>query len=316
MLFFCAGRPSDLPPGTEWRHKIIKEAKSADYCLLLFSPDSSSSDWIQFEAGIVAGAGDYEKLVPVLYGGMNVNSIPSTVRHLQALLLDDPASFDAFISKRFLSGKQPNSSQTHQNFFDGINSKILRLIKFGELGLMAPENVITESIALTSLNKNKDKIVLPRVKGNELLVGIRTIIVPRRMGRVVHWKFGITLGKFNASGDFARFFQFHCGCHEGVNTWSVYDSENPQMPINMPAKLHVEDFCTLQLWLSDDGCFASCVGIDNNGKRTLIPNDVGRNLWPLKNNRWTDVMISAWTDNDIAPYQVDIQSMEVDYLNK
>jgi hypothetical protein len=57
----------------------------------LIIPDSSSNDWIQFEAGIVTGANDYENLVPVIYGGMNVDSIPATVRDLQALILNEPA---------------------------------------------------------------------------------------------------------------------------------------------------------------------------------------------------------------------------------
>lgn len=316
MKCFCSGRPSDLPPGIEWRRKIIKEAKRADCCLLLFSTDSSSNEWIQFEAGIVTGAGDYENLVPVLYGGMNVNSIPPTVRDLQALILSEPASFDAFISKRFLSGRPPNISQTYQNFLKHIDSKILRLLKFGKFGLLASQNVTTESLLPTSLDKNNTKILLHRIKDNGHFVGIRTVIIPRRMGRTVHWKFGITLGKSNATGNLVRFFQFHCGCHEGINTWSVYDSENPQVPINIPAKLHVDGLCTLQLWLSDDGRLVGCVGIDNDGKRTVIPNDLGENLWRIKNSEWTDVAISAWTDFEIAPYKVDIQSLEIDRIHK
>jgi hypothetical protein len=90
----------------------------------------------------------------------------------------------------------------------------------------------------------------------------------------------LKFGKFGlfASENVARFFEFHCGCHEGLNTWSVYDSENPQVPINIPAKLHVEDLYTLQLWLSEDGWSAGCVGIDNDGKRTVIRLRFGRIL--------------------------------------
>lgn len=313
---FYSGRPSDLPPATEWRRKIIEEAKSSDHSLLLFSPDSSSNNWIHFEAGIVTGARDYENLVPVLYGGMNVNSIPPTVRDLQALILNDSASFDAFISKRFLSGKRQNPAQTHQQFFNGANSKILRLIKFGKFGLLASENVSTEKQGPTSLDKNNPKINLPRIKDNGHLVGIRTVVVPRRMGRTVHWKFGLQLGTLDAKGDCTRLFQFHCGCHEGINTWSLYDTEKPQVPVNIPAKLNVEDSCTLQLWLSDDGMFAGCVGIDNDDKRTVILNDVGEDWWRLKNSEWTHAEISAWTDFDIAPYKVDIQSLEVNWSAK
>lgn len=301
---FCSSRPADLPPGADWSKNISEQARNSGLCLLLLSPDSVGNNWIHFEAGLVTGAGINKKTVPVLFGGMNVSSIPSTLHYLQALILNDSDSFNAFVSSQFIAGATPASNQNYHSFIAGCDSSTSRLLRFGAFGLWAPENTKTEVFNSISLDNKSGSIILPAINEEGRLIAIRSKIIPRRQGSMQHWKFGIELRAQNDQEKNSRLFQFHAGCHSGLSSWTLYFSPTPHVPINQSAALFTESISTLQLWLSRDGWSAGCVGTDCQGQRSILRNDRGNEVWRIANNKWSQAIISGWADG--APFQIDI----------
>src|SRR5262249_20372638 len=74
--------------GDPWRDKIIESLRRSATVLVLASPDSVSSPWVNFEAG---GAWVSERrVVPACIKGMKPESLPAPLGHLQAVSLDSP----------------------------------------------------------------------------------------------------------------------------------------------------------------------------------------------------------------------------------
>ncbi len=307
---FCSSRPADLVPGTEWLKEIFEKSTSSDLCLLMLSPDSALNLWVHFEAGLSLGAKISNKAVPVLYGGITPTTMPSTIRHLQALDLKSQPSFASFVSTRFLNRKSPKEDQTHASFINNLSEAALRLLKFGRLGLLEAENIKTQTIDQVTLSPDDSEIVVPRVADEGHVVSVRAEIIPRRQGSFEHWKFGIKLRTSPDQNNNDRLFQFHAGCHQGLKSWTIYFSQIPQVPINHPARLDNETLCSLQVWLTRDGWRIGCIGIDSFGNRTLLQTDRSDDLWRLSSNIWSDIIVSGWADG--GPFQIDIQRLEID----
>jgi len=307
---FCSSRPADLVPGSDWLREIYDNSTNSDLCLLMLSPDSALNLWIHFEAGLSLGAKITNKAVPVLYGGITPATMPSTIRHLQALDLKNQHSFEAFISARFLKNSPPKANQTYASFINSLSEAASRLLTFGRLGLLEAENIKTQTIDQVSLLPNNSEIVVPRIADQGHVVSVRAEIIPRRQGPLEHWKFGIKLRTHPDQSNNDRLFQFHAGCHQGLKSWTIYFSQIPQVPINQPARLDSEALCTLQVWLTRDGWRIGCIGIDSFGNRTLLQTDRLDDLWRLSSNDWFDIIVSGWADG--APFQIDIQRLEID----
>jgi hypothetical protein len=306
---FCSSRPADLVPGADWLKEIYERSTHSDLCLLMLSPDSASNLWIHFEAGLSLGAKISNKAVPILYGGIVPATMPSTIRHLQALDLNNQASFQAFISARFLNNAVPGDGQTYASFIGSLDAPALRLLRFGRLGLLVTENISTQGFAPFSLVEVNSEIIIPRVAEGGTIVSIRSEIMPRRQGHIEHWKFGMNL-RGDPNQDNGRLFQFHAGCHQGLKSWTIYFTPIAHLPINQPAHLDNEAACKLQIWLSRDGWRIGCVGVDSSGTRVLLQTDRSEDFWRLATSNWDEIVVSGWADG--APFQIDVLNFEVD----
>jgi hypothetical protein len=306
---FCTSRPPDIPPGTEWFDHIRERARSSGLCLSLLSPDSCASAWIQFESGLVAGAGSEKILVPTLYGGIIDSMIPRTMHAFQYLHLTRPATMEAFLSEHLLGGTPLTQGQEYVDFVREMPPDVERLMSFGELGLLSSGVIETTRQGRTTLSPDSSSVDFPRRVGQRCLVAVRARLVPRRVRYINHWKCGFTLVRKDVRQPHGH-FQFHAGCHHGISSWSVYPTEDHHPPMNIPAKLHLEEACEIQIWLTSDGLFAACVGIDSDSERTLIRSDTGENIWRLRSDAWDAFRLEAWADD--APFQIDVDALEID----
>jgi hypothetical protein len=109
---FNSSNRKSITSGDPWRDKIIQTLKNSTCVLVLASPDSVSSPWVNFESG-GAWVAD-TRVVPCCIKGMEPSSLPAPLSHLQAVNLahvddlrtliklladiaelDNPADFDA-----------------------------------------------------------------------------------------------------------------------------------------------------------------------------------------------------------------------------
>jgi hypothetical protein len=86
-IFNTSNRTS-LEAGDPWRDKIIVSLRDSASVLVLASPDSVASPWVNFEAGGAWVAGT--RVVPCCIRGMTPTSLPAPLSHLQALNPSDP----------------------------------------------------------------------------------------------------------------------------------------------------------------------------------------------------------------------------------
>ena len=83
---FNSSNRRSISVGDAWRDKIIESLRRSATVLILASPDSVSSPWVNFEAG---GAWISERrVVPACIKGMKPESLPAPLSHLQAVSLD------------------------------------------------------------------------------------------------------------------------------------------------------------------------------------------------------------------------------------
>lgn len=85
---FNASNRKSLEAGDPWRDKIIASLRDSASVLVLASPDSVASPWVNFEAGGAWIAGT--RVIPCCIKGMNPASLPAPLSHLQALNASDP----------------------------------------------------------------------------------------------------------------------------------------------------------------------------------------------------------------------------------
>ena len=84
-IFNSSNRQS-LDPGDPFRDKIIETLKNSECTLVIASPDSVSSPWVNFEAGGAWVSG--RRVIPCCVRGMKPTSLPVPLSHLQGLSLD------------------------------------------------------------------------------------------------------------------------------------------------------------------------------------------------------------------------------------
>ncbi|HEX9424379.1 MAG TPA: toll/interleukin-1 receptor domain-containing protein [Pyrinomonadaceae bacterium] len=78
---------SKISAGQNWRSRIKKELSQSDYFLVLLSPTSVQSKWVQFELGAAWGLNKF--IIPVVTGQDVVNRIPLEFGNLQVIELKD-----------------------------------------------------------------------------------------------------------------------------------------------------------------------------------------------------------------------------------
>lgn len=81
--FFNASDRASIQPGDPWRDRIMEALREAAVMLVIASPRSVSSPWVNFESGggWLVGA----RVIPCCVRGMVPSSLPAPLGHLQAL---------------------------------------------------------------------------------------------------------------------------------------------------------------------------------------------------------------------------------------
>jgi hypothetical protein len=78
---------SKISAGENWRSKIKKELSQSDYFLVLLSPTSVQSKWVQFELGAAWGLNKF--IIPVVTSQDVVHRIPLEFGNLHVIELKD-----------------------------------------------------------------------------------------------------------------------------------------------------------------------------------------------------------------------------------
>ena len=83
---FNSSNRRSISTGDPWRDRIIETLKGSATVLVLASPDSVSSPWVNFETGGAWVSGT--PVIPSCIKGMKPESLPAPLGHLQAVNLD------------------------------------------------------------------------------------------------------------------------------------------------------------------------------------------------------------------------------------
>lgn len=86
VTIFNSSNRHSLDPGDPFRDKIIETLRNSECTLVIASPDSVSSPWVNFEAGGAWVSG--RRVIPCCVKGMKPTSLPVPLSHLQGLSLD------------------------------------------------------------------------------------------------------------------------------------------------------------------------------------------------------------------------------------
>ncbi|HKB68974.1 MAG TPA: toll/interleukin-1 receptor domain-containing protein [Pyrinomonadaceae bacterium] len=78
---------SKMSGGENWRSRIKKELSRTDYFLVLLSPTSVQSKWVQFELGVAWGLNKF--IIPVVTSHDVVHRIPLEFEGLKVIELKD-----------------------------------------------------------------------------------------------------------------------------------------------------------------------------------------------------------------------------------
>lgn len=97
LEIFNSSNRRSISAGDPWRDRIIETLKRSATVLVLASPDSVSSPWVNFEAGGAWVAGT--RLIPSCIKGMKPESLPAPLGHLQAVSLDSPEGLRLLINR-------------------------------------------------------------------------------------------------------------------------------------------------------------------------------------------------------------------------
>lgn len=76
----------ELSAGEKWQSVIRQQLSASDYFLVLLSPTSINSKWVQFELGLAWGLD--KTIIPITTDRGIINKIPLDLRNLQILDLD------------------------------------------------------------------------------------------------------------------------------------------------------------------------------------------------------------------------------------
>jgi hypothetical protein len=106
-----------LAPGEPWRDLIIQNLRGCVAALVVATPQSVSSPWVNFKGG---GAWISEKrVIPCCARGMRRTSLPAPLRDLQALETTDPDDIRQLIG--FLANAAGLDEPKHINYVEKVN---------------------------------------------------------------------------------------------------------------------------------------------------------------------------------------------------
>lgn len=89
--FFNSSDRVSVRPGDPWHDRILQALAQSAVVIVIATPRSVLSPWVNFESGggYLAGA----KVLPCCLSGMRPEDLPAPLRHLQAADLSTPAGF-------------------------------------------------------------------------------------------------------------------------------------------------------------------------------------------------------------------------------
>ena len=94
---FNSSNRRSISVGDPWRDRIIETLKRSATVLVLASPESVSSPWVNFETGGAWIAGT--RVIPSCIKGMKPESLPAPLSHLQAVSLDSPKGLRILLNR-------------------------------------------------------------------------------------------------------------------------------------------------------------------------------------------------------------------------
>jgi hypothetical protein len=117
-VFNTSGRAS-LNPGDPWRDRIVDRLQNCVAALVVATPESVRSPWVNFESGGAWVSG--KAVIPCCVKGMKKSSLPAPLSDLQALDLTDAEDWKSLIA--FLAHRAGLASPTPD--YGDLASKIL-----------------------------------------------------------------------------------------------------------------------------------------------------------------------------------------------
>lgn len=90
-----------MQAGDRWFDRIRSELSKSKACIVLLTPTSVESAWVQFEAGFGAASGKLE-IIPILFGIRDISLIPDPISHWQIFRTDNNEDCASFLEKLFV----------------------------------------------------------------------------------------------------------------------------------------------------------------------------------------------------------------------
>jgi hypothetical protein len=95
--FFNSSNRRSIAPGDPWREQIVESLKRSATVIVLASPESVASPWVNFETGGAWVAGT--RVIPCCVKGMTPASLPAPLGHLQAISLDSAEGLRLLVAR-------------------------------------------------------------------------------------------------------------------------------------------------------------------------------------------------------------------------
>ena len=81
------GRPwmsAEISAGRRWSQELAERLRGTNYGILCLTPENVRAPWIMFEAGGLAKQWTSARVVPLLFGGLHPDDLPSPLDQFQA----------------------------------------------------------------------------------------------------------------------------------------------------------------------------------------------------------------------------------------
>lgn len=110
LTVFVSSDMGSLRGGDGWFEKIVSSAREATVVLVLLSPESSGTPWLNFEAGLGQGAG--HRVIPILFRGLTAEALGAPLNHLQVRIVEREPDVCAMLEDVAIAlGRQRNLDQ-------------------------------------------------------------------------------------------------------------------------------------------------------------------------------------------------------------
>ncbi len=82
-------RDDEIFPGSNWAMEVGKRLEDSDLMVVLVTPNSSNSEWVNREVQYAMTSGDYKgRVVPVVIGDSDAAGLPWVLKKMQAVQVE------------------------------------------------------------------------------------------------------------------------------------------------------------------------------------------------------------------------------------